>query len=90
MTAPSFSTYFESHLATKLASLPDDRARVRMLAQQHGVWAHNYRMFANFGAQPYTAPHPELGWMVAIDFANVLAIINGKRGEIERKALVPA
>jgi hypothetical protein len=84
----TFSDYFESHLATKLASLPDDRARVRMLAQQHGVWAQHYRMFANFGAQPYTAPHPELGWMQAIDFSNVLAIINGKRGEIEARELV--
>jgi hypothetical protein len=88
MTARSFSDYFESHLAAKLASLPDDRARVRMLAQQHGVWTQHYRMFANFGAQPYTAPHPELGWMTALDFSNVLAIINGKRGEIEARELV--
>jgi hypothetical protein len=59
-----------------------------MLAQQHGVWTQHYRAFANFGAQPYTAPHPELGWMVALDFSNVLAIINGKRGEIEARELV--
>lgn len=87
MSSPTcFLDYFTVELDKKLASLPTDRARVAVLAQQYGVWTAHYDRFAAFGHQPFSQPHPIFGDMIALDFANLLAMIDSKRGEIERVA----
>lgn len=90
MTAPpSITAWLEQQLDRKLESLPDDRARVVVLAQQYGVWTMFYRSFAAHGTQPFGGPHPEYGEMNAFDFANVLAAIDLRKNQIERN-MVPA
>lgn len=81
--------FLREQLARKLASLPDDRARITVLAQQYGVWTSFADKFRAFGTQPFGGPHPVYGEMDAFDFANVLAMINGERARIEAQA-VPA
>ena len=78
--------WLATQLDLKLESLPNDRARVVVLAQQYGVWTGFYDRFTAFGHQPFGGPHPEYGEMIAIDFANVLALIDQRRHAIERVA----
>jgi len=78
--------WLTGHLDLKLESLPDDRARVVVLAQQYGVWTSFYDRFTAFGHQPFGGPHPEYGEMTAWDFSNVLALIDQRRRAIERVA----
>lgn len=81
--------FLRGQLARKLDSLPDDRTRITVLAQQYGVWTVFADKFRAFGTQPFGGPHPIYGEMDAFDFANVLAMIRGERARIEAEA-VPA
>lgn len=81
--------FLRDQLAKKLESLPDDRARIVVLAQQYGVWTAYADKFRAFGTQPFGGPHPVYGEMDAFDFANVLAMLNAERVRIEAQA-VPA
>lgn len=81
--------FLHDQLEQKLDSLPDDRARIAVLAQQYGIWRSFADKFRAFGTQPYGGPHPLYGEMDAFDFANVLAMINGERSRVEAEA-VPA
>lgn len=81
--------FLREQLEIKLASLPSDRARITVLAQQYGTWSAYADKFRAFGTQPFGGPHPYYGEMDAFDFANVLAMINAARVQIEQQA-VPA
>jgi hypothetical protein len=79
--------FLRGQLASKLDSLPNDRARIAVLAQQYGVWTSFSDKFRAFGTQPFGGPHPIYGEMDAFDFANVLAMINSERARIEVEAV---
>lgn len=81
---PTLTDYFKTQLDKKLASLPDNRARVVMLAQQYGVWTENMRRFWRYHEQPWRKPHPLYGDMTAGDFLIVLGLIDGAKAKIER------
>lgn len=84
MTRPAnILEFLRDQLARKLDSLPNDRARIAVLAQQYGVWTAFADKFRAFATQPFGGPHPVYGEMDAFDFANVLAMINGERCRIE-------
>lgn len=79
--------FLRGQLASKLDSLPDDRARITVLAQQYGAWASFADKFRAFGTQPFGGPHPVYGEMDAFDFANVLAMIKNEHARIEAQAV---
>lgn len=83
----TLTEFLAAELDRKLDSLPSDQARYEMLSRQYNVWTEFRRVFAEHGRQPFGVAHPVYGEMDAMDFAIVLATIDGKKNALER---VPA
>lgn len=86
MTAPSITTWLESELDKKLASLPDDQFRAAFLKTQMHVWENFFRGFIECGHQPFRRPHPIYGKMDAFDFRLVLCAIDVRIARLEKVA----
>lgn len=81
--------WLAAELDKKLSSLSDDQARYRHLILCGNAWREKYARFADFGTQPFNAPHPVYGDMDAFDFTLLLAAIELRKTMLER-ARVPA
>lgn len=82
----TITTWLESELDKKLASLPDGE-RVRHLDRQMHVWENFFHSFIECGHQPFGSPHPEYGEMDAFDFRLLLCAITERKTRLEK---VPA
>lgn len=80
------TTWLAAELDRKLDSLPSDQVRYELLSRQYNVWREFRRVFAEHGRQPFGVAHPVFGEMDAMDFAIVLATIDGKKTQLERRA----
>lgn len=83
----TITDWLQLELDKKLASLPDDRARIVCLATQFGVWSLKMRRFYDLGEQPFNEPHPIYGDMGPADFIILLGMIDGARAKLERARL---
>jgi hypothetical protein len=83
--AHTITDWLADELTKKLASLPTDQARYRHLILCSNAWRLKYQRFADFGTQPFNAPHPVYGDMDAFDFTLLLADIEKRKMLLERE-----
>jgi hypothetical protein len=82
---PKITDWLERELDAKLATFATDQERYRELILISNMWTYRFRLYADFGRQPFNSPHPHYGDMTAFDFAIVMADIERRRGEMERE-----
>lgn len=82
---PTITAWLSAELDKKLASLPDDYARNRLLCQQYNVWnQRRLRFFQTDGESEAHAPHPQFGFLTATDFLLILSMIDRAKDRLVR------
>ena len=81
----SLSEYLQRELDKTVAACSSDKARINLLAIEHANWALRSREFCHEDRQPFGAPHPVYGPMLATDFIVVLGAIQSLQHAIKHR-----
>jgi hypothetical protein len=85
VTHNSLTDFLQRELDRTVAACSSDRARLNLLAIQHGSWALRYHEFCHEHRQPFGHPHPDYGPMQATDFIIVLGAIQSAQAVIKHR-----
>lgn len=77
--------FLKRHLDRAVAACSSDKARLQLLATEHGNWALRYREFAHDGKHPFGGPPKGYAPMQAADFVVILGAIQSAQSVIKAR-----